>query len=70
VSCPQQSRLYTETKTIGLSAKQLALIRPVLERRAKTFLAAVEAEFRTRNETELQENTKRVGVSVFSWEED
>src|SRR5271156_777475 len=44
----EQSRLYVETKTLSLSVDQLALIRAVLERRAKTFIAALESECETR----------------------
>jgi hypothetical protein len=66
----QQARVYLETKSILLSAKELALIRPVLERRAKTFLEALEAEFRARSATSLHDNAKKVGVTVFSWDED
>jgi hypothetical protein len=66
----QQSRLYAETKPIRLSAKEVALIRPVLERRAKTFLQALESEFRARSATSLHENAKKIGVSVFSWDEE
>jgi hypothetical protein len=63
------SRLYAETKSIRVTAQELALIRPVLERRTKTFLEALEAEFRARSATSLHENTKKIGVSVFSWDE-
>jgi hypothetical protein len=66
----EQSRLYAETKIMHLNAKQLALIRAVLERRANTFLTALEGEFRTRSASEANGETKRMGVSVFSWEED
>jgi hypothetical protein len=66
----EQSRLYVETKTMQLNAKQLALIRAVLERRANTFLTALEGEFRARTAPEANGETKRMGVSVFSWEED
>jgi hypothetical protein len=65
-----QSRLYAETKTLSLSAEQLALIRAVLERRAKTFIAALESECQTRINTGVNGNAKRMGVSVFAWEED
>ena len=67
---PQQLRLYAETTSINLNAKQIALLRPVLDRRVKTFLAALESEFRARSATGLHENAKPMGVSVFSWDED
>jgi hypothetical protein len=63
-------RLYAETKTIALNAKQLALIRRVLERRATIFLAAIESEFRARSLSGLNGDTKRIAVSVFSWEDE
>ena len=66
----EQSRLYTETKTLNLSAEQMVLIRAVLERRAKTFIAALESEFETRIADGVNGNAKRMGVSVFAWEED
>jgi Family of unknown function (DUF6502) len=65
-----QSRLYAETKTLSLNAEQLALIRAVLERRAKTFIAALESECQTRIITGGNGKAKRMGVSVFAWEED
>jgi hypothetical protein len=65
-----QSRLYAETKTFGVTVEQLAVIRAVLERRAKTFITASEGECRTRIATGLKGNTKQMGVSVFAWEED
>jgi len=55
---------------MSLNAQQVALIRAVLERRAKTFLAAVESECQARSATRPDAETKRMGVSVFSWEED
>jgi hypothetical protein len=66
----QQSRLYAETKTLSLDVEQLALIRAVLERRAKTFITALESECQTRIVTGVSGKAKRMGVSVFAWEED
>src|SRR5277367_3192534 len=66
----EQSRLYAETKTLSLSVDQLALIRAVLERRAKTFVSALESECQTRSLTGVGRKAKRMGVSVFAWEED
>jgi hypothetical protein len=66
----EQSRLYAETKTLSLNAEQLALIRAVLERRAKTFVTALESECQTRIVDSVHGNAKRMGVSVFAWEED
>jgi hypothetical protein len=66
----QQSRLCAETKTLSLDVEQLALIRAVLERRAKTFISALESECQTRIVTGVGGRAKRMGVSVFAWEED
>jgi Family of unknown function (DUF6502) len=66
----EQSRLYAETKAMRLNAQQFAIIRAVLERRAKTFIAAVESECQARSAGGPDKETKRIGVSVFSWEED
>src|SRR5271167_834515 len=66
----QQSRLYAETKTLSLDVEQLALIRAVLERRAKTFITALESECQTRTVSGVSGKAKRMGVSVFAWEED
>ena len=66
----QQSRLYAETKTIRLTAQELTLARPVLEQRANTFLKAIDSEFRARSAPGVREKTKKMGVSVFSWDEE
>ncbi len=66
----EQARLYAETKPLSFNAEQLALIRAVLERRTKTFLAAVESECHTRMTGDTNGKAKRMGVSVFAWEED
>ena len=57
-------------RPFSLNAEQLALIRAVLERRAKTFIAALESECQTRIVTGADGEAKRMGVSVFAWEED
>jgi Family of unknown function (DUF6502) len=64
------SRLYLETKTANLDAQQLAIIRAILERRANAFLTSVEGNIRARSTTAHEGKTKRMGVGVFSWEED
>jgi hypothetical protein len=66
----EPSRLYAETEALKLSVEQLALLRAVLERRAKTFLAALESECQNRILSGGGGQTKRMGVSVFAWEED
>jgi hypothetical protein len=67
---PAQGRYFAETKPINLTAQQLMLIQAVLERRAKTFLDSVENEIQSRSVTPLHEDTKRMGVGVYSWEEE
>jgi hypothetical protein len=66
----EQARLYAETKALSLNSEQLALIRAVLERRAKTFIAALESECETRIAAGGDGAAKKMGVSVFAWEED
>ena len=66
----EQSRLYAETKAFSLNSEQLALIRAVLERRAKTFIAALESECQTRIVAGGGGAAKQMGVSLFAWEED
>jgi hypothetical protein len=63
-------RLYAETKTISLDAEQIALIRAIIDRRAKTFLTSVEGELSTRSTKSTIGAKKRMGLGVFSWEED
>jgi Family of unknown function (DUF6502) len=67
---PEQARLYDETGKIDLTAEQLALLRPVIERRAKTFLQALESEFGLRRAPEKGIESKTFGVGVFSWQDD
>ena len=67
---PHSLRLFMETKSISLSAKQIALLRPILERRATTFLSALDGELVTRADTALNESPRRMGVSVYSWDEE
>jgi hypothetical protein len=66
----EHSRLYAETQTLNLSVQQLSLLRAVLERRTKIFLAALESECLNRSATGGDGQAKRMGVSVFAWEED
>jgi hypothetical protein len=67
---PEHARLYDETGKIELTAEQLALLRPVIERRAKTFLQALESEFGLPRAPEKGVEVKTAGVSVFSWQDD
>jgi hypothetical protein len=57
---------YDESETINLSAEQIALVRPILERRARTFLKAIETEFAGRGRA-VKDEEAELGVSVFSW---
>lgn len=66
---PEQARLYEETGEITLSARQLAIIRPILEKRAKAFIKSVEDEFAPRGVKDSDGDRKVLGVGVFSWDE-
>jgi Family of unknown function (DUF6502) len=70
ISNPKQRRLHAETAPMKLNAQQLALIQALLERRAKSFLDGIEGEFQVREESTLHQETKQVGISVYSWEEE
>lgn len=59
-------QLYEESETLKLSADQIALIKPMLERRVKAFLLSVENEFRGHIDKDRVED-QEFGVSVFSW---
>jgi hypothetical protein len=67
---PEQARLYFETGKIALTSEQLALLRPVIERRAKTFLQALEDEFGLLRSPGKGAEAKTMSVGVFSWHED
>ena len=66
---PEQARLYEETGKLTLSARQLAILRPVLEKRAKAFIKAVEDEVAARGVKDSDDDRKTMGVGVFSWDE-
>jgi hypothetical protein len=59
-------QLYEESDPLKLSAEQIALLRPMLERRVKAFLQSVENEFRAEGNKDKVEE-QEFGVSVFSW---
>jgi hypothetical protein len=65
---PETMRLYEETGKITLSARQMAIIRPVLEERAKNFVKSIESEFAARSVKD-PDDPKSIGVGVFSWDE-
>jgi hypothetical protein len=62
----EPKQVYEESETLKLSAEQIALIRPMLERRVKAFLQSVENEFRGHTDKHRVEE-QEFGVSVFSW---
>lgn len=63
------ARLYEETGRMPLTPEQLKLFRPILERRTKVFLQALENEFRVQGVAEPAAIYHGMGVSVFSWDE-
>jgi hypothetical protein len=42
---PEAMRLYEETGKMTISARQMAIIRPVLEERTRSFIKSIESEF-------------------------
>jgi hypothetical protein len=46
----------------------MAIIRPVLEERAKNFVKSIESEFAARSVKD-PDDPKSIGVGVFSWDE-
>jgi hypothetical protein len=67
---PEHVHLDVETKPINLTQQQLAALIPEIERSANLYLAGVERQFRARGETGVQDNPKRVGINLFSWQEE
>jgi hypothetical protein len=67
---PEHIHLDVETKPINLTQQQLAALIPEIERSANLYLAGVERQFRARGETGVQDNPKRVGINLFSWQEE
>ena len=65
----ESKQVYEESGTLKLSAQQIALMRPMLERRVKAFLIGVENEFRGQVDKDRVEE-QEFGVSVFSWTEE
>lgn len=60
------SHVYDQTEPIKISPEQLALIRPILERRVKAFLRNIENEFSDRKVDGVEDAA--FGVGVFSWD--
>jgi len=67
---PEHVHLDVETKPINLTTQQLALLLPEIERSANLYLAGIERQFRARGATGVNDHPKRVGVNMFSWQED
>jgi hypothetical protein len=67
---PEHIHLDKETKPINLTQQQLAALIPEIERSANLYLAGVERQFRAWGETGVQDNPKRVGINLFSWQEE
>ena len=67
---PEHSYLDVETKPIKLTRQQLAALIPEIERSATLYLAGLERQFRARGATGVNDNPKRVGINIFSWQED
>lgn len=63
------SGLYDETARLRVSAEQMARMHPVVERQIKTFLQALENEFRGREVAENAKTLHEYGVGVFSWKD-
>lgn len=63
-------RLYRETKSINIASIRLTQKMPTLERSTKAFLDAAEDELRADASSSRDPNAKRVGMSVFLWEEE
>jgi hypothetical protein len=67
---PKHVHLDVETTPITLTTQQLAGLIPEIERSATLYLAGIEREFRAKGATGVQDNPKRVGVNIFSWQEE
>jgi hypothetical protein len=65
---PEAMRLYEETGKMTISARQMAIIRPVLEERTRSFIKSIESEFAPRGVRDT-DDPKGIGVGVFSWDE-
>lgn len=63
------SGVYDETASLKVSTEQMARMRPILERQIKTFLQALENEFRGREALDKPKKHQEFGVGVFSWKE-
>jgi hypothetical protein len=46
----------------------MAIIRPVVEERARSFIKSIESEFAARGVKDA-DDPKSIGVGVFSWDE-
>lgn len=67
---PSYVHLDVETKPITLTMQQLAAVLPEIERTATLYLDGIEREFQARGALGVQDNPKRVGIAMFSWQDD
>jgi len=67
---PDRPHLDAEMKPFMLTAQQFAALLPELERSATQYLAGLERQFMARSASGVDDKPKRVGVNLFSWEED
>jgi hypothetical protein len=49
--------------------EQIALLAPILERRAQSFISALDSELLARADTALTDKPRKMGISVFAWDE-
>jgi len=67
---PAHVHLDVETKPITLSIEQLAELIPELERSANLYLAGIENQLRTASMIKADSHPKRIGIQLFSWEDE
>jgi hypothetical protein len=67
---PEQAHLDAEMKPFTLTAQQFSALLPELERSATQYLAGLERQFMARSSIGGDDKPKRVGVNLFSWQED
>ena len=63
-------RLYLEMKDLYVRTERLPIIRAVMERRAKTFVQALDKELRLESSGRRGTGKKRIGLSVLATEAD
>ena len=63
-------RLHLETRELYVRSERLPIIRAVMERRAKTFVQALDKELRVESLGRRGRGKKRIGISVLASEAD